>query len=196
MPIKPAFSAIELLLVAGVTAILVAIAVPGYLDAKVRAEVVDVQVSLNMVSNALLQYHLETSEFPEARPVGDRHPLTRLYMTDFLTQEPVDRFKTNLEGLGGVYTNSYFGYAYVDPAAPTFRHFHSQLMAKAAAGGGSTYNSKYWFLNSIGPDQTHYRDEGQGRGSGVGNQLGVVEYDPTNGTFSLGEITRAQFGGF
>lgn len=46
MPIKPAFSAVELLLVAGITAILVAIAVPGYLDAKVRAEVTNVNISL------------------------------------------------------------------------------------------------------------------------------------------------------
>ena len=41
MPFKPAFSVIELLLVAGIISILVSIAVPGYLDAKLRAEVVD-----------------------------------------------------------------------------------------------------------------------------------------------------------
>ncbi|MDP8242467.1 MAG: hypothetical protein P9L94_00190 [Candidatus Hinthialibacter antarcticus] len=194
MPIKPAFSAIELLIVAGITAILVAIAVPGYLDAKVRAEVVDVRVSLNQISNALLQYHLEQSDFPESPTYDNPKPLNRLIKTELLTQEPTDRFKQGLSGLGGLYSNSVLGYDYVNPTDNRFVFFHASNMAKSS--GSSAYRTKkYWFMHSIGPDQTDYRDEGLGRLSGVGNELGIVEYDPTNGTFSLGEITRTQIGG-
>ena len=56
MPIQPGFSAIELLLVAGIISLLVAIAVPNYMEAKIRAEVSDVKITLQRCENALIQY--------------------------------------------------------------------------------------------------------------------------------------------
>ncbi|MBI1387461.1 MAG: hypothetical protein GC154_03330 [bacterium] len=195
MPIKPAFSAVELLLVAGISAILVAIAVPGYLDAKVRAEVVDVKWTLKVINDGLIQYHLESSDFPEAPSMQSPKPLLRLYDGNMLTQEPVDRFKKGLKGMGGFYDDVLIGYDYIDPNNRLYRGYHARLTAKVGVPR-SSYNSKYWILKSIGPDQTDFRDEAQGRLSGVPNEMGVVDYDPTNGTFSLGEITRSQYGVF
>lgn len=194
MPIKPAFSAVELLLVAGITAILVAIAVPGYLDAKVRAEVVDVRTTLRTVNNALIQYQIDTNEFPEPPSIANPQPLQRLITTGLLNRQPVDRFKEGLRGLGSFYADPFIAFDYIDSKHASLHRFMARRINTSNRYYASSYLSSqsYWYLKSIGPDQTDYRDEGLNRLSNRRNELGIVEYNPTNGIFSLGEIVRSQ----
>lgn len=188
---KPAFSAVELLLVAGISAILVAIAVPGYMEAKVRAEVVDVKYMLRNVNHALIQYSIDYSQFPEMPSVNTPHPLKRLQDNRFLTARPEDRFKKGLQGYGSYYTDSLLDYNYMDLEKIFFRKVRARLVSNASLITNNNQTRGPWYLRSIGPDQTDWRDEGGGRGSGRANEF-FTEYNPTNGVFSLGEIILVQ----
>ena len=192
MPINPGFSAVELLLVAGIIAILVAIAVPGYLEAKVRAEIADVNNTLTLVHHALIQYKVEYNQFPE-KPLlvyGYPNPLTRLVNTQFLPTEPLDRFKERLKEYGEYYSDPLMGYDYMDPNKAVFTKIFAKVSANAKNMFVGSKGNEYWFIKSIGPDQIDYRDEGGGkRISHNQNMQGIVDYNPTNGVFSLGEIT-------
>ncbi len=182
---KPAFSAVELLLVAGISAILVAIAVPGYMEAKVKAEVADVNQTIKQTHYALISYRMDHNNFPEPRTRGS---LKRLNLNNYMNKEPIDRFKEKLGGFGGHYSEPYLGYSYLEPQYT----MHSKIFARIKSGYNITVNSEQnqgpWYLKSIGPDQTDYLDEGGGRSSNIANYL--LDYDPTNGTFSLGEIIQ------
>lgn len=192
---KPAFSAVELLLVAGISSILVAIAVPGYMEAKARAQTVHVQDMLRQVDMAIAQYRLEYNQFPEQCTLGAPNSLRRLIQTQIISFEPLDRFKVeNLRPLGGYYADSYLWYGYMTPEREEFNL--TLAMINKAAALSSTSNlgllpdSRYWFIKSIGPDQTDWHDEGGERNSKKNNIQGMVQYDPSNGVFSLGEIYK------
>ncbi len=196
MPIKPAFSAVELLLVAGIASILVAIAVPGYMEAKARAETADVASLLRQVEMGLVQYKVDYNHFldPPYSPVSP-NPLRRLVNTQLVNFDPVDRFKDGLRGYGGYYADQYLGYGHLTPDReefqPTLNRINQDIgIASSGSNTGYVSVNRYWYVKSIGPDQTDWNDEGGERNSNKKNRLGMVEYDPTNGVFSLGEIIR------
>lgn len=191
MPIKPAFSAVELLLVAGISAILVAIAVPNFLEAKVRAEVVDVRATLINCQNALIQYGVSFNKIPEIHP-NSPPPMSRLVRAGMLSLEPIDRFKEGLQdkGFGALYADPYIGFDNLETM------LSRTVYAKVVRGMNGAFNNKTtaelaWVLKSIGPDQTDFQDEGLERGTNRPNPMGIVRYDPSNGVFSLGEILQA-----
>lgn len=189
---KPAFSAVELLLVAGISAILVAIAVPGYMEAKLKAEVADVHASMRSIHDGLLTYKIDYSQFPPPRMApGSRHPLQKIYNMGYLSKEPIDRFKEKLEGYGGRYTDPYIGYGFMDPNDRLFIKMYARMQANSIPIPTNGTSHGPWYLKSIGPDQTDHYDEGGGRGSNKANEY-FVEYDPSNGVFSLGEIISDQ----
>lgn len=145
----------------------------------------------------MIHYNIDTNEFPEPASIGSPQPLRRLYNLDLLSQEPLDRFKEGLQGLGGFYADPYISFEYIDPKNQGFHLFHARRIANARDRGVSHLGSnRYWYLRSIGPDQMDYRDEGLERLSNRRNELGIVDYDPTNGVFSLGEIIRTQIDSF
>ncbi len=190
---KPAFSAVELLLVAGIASILVAIAVPGYMEAKARAETTDVRAMQRQVGNAILQYKIDCNQFPEPCIFGSPNTLHRLVQKDFMSVEPSDRFKdNNLKGLGGYYSDPYLWYGWLTPDReeykPTLTQINDAISSSSGNSLGILPEKRYWFLKSIGPDQTDWHDEGGERNSKKSNILGMVQYDATNGVFSLGEI--------
>ncbi len=192
MPIKPAFSAVELLLVAGISAILVAIAVPGYLDAKVRAEVVDMRLTLREIQGALLQYKIDYNKilpFKNSYAYSSPSPLLKLSQLQMLSAKPEDRFKKGLKGYGGFYADPYVSYENPTPKNPVYQNILARMIANSPNSAlTENISENYWLLRSIGPDQTDFRDEGLGRGSNNKNPLNMIEYDPSNGVFSLGEI--------
>lgn len=192
MPIKPAFSAVELLLVAGISAILVVIAMPGYMDAKIRAEVADATLTVREVKHAIIQYKLDFNKYPESPQFGMPHPLNRLVQHQYLSNTPNDRFKEGLEGIGGYYSDQIIGFDYMFPNNPVYQ-LTLKRRSSTIASNSNTYNNDIqyaWFVKSIGPDRTDFHDEGFGRGSNNPNPLDLVEWDVSNGLISLGEIVN------
>lgn len=90
---KPTFTLLELVLVAGVVAVLATVAMPNYVDARLRAQTADVQVELNAVTSALLRYRVDTNAFPQVATYSHA-ALGRLERTEFLNFTPIDKFKS------------------------------------------------------------------------------------------------------
>lgn len=197
MPVQPGFSAIELLLVAGIISLLVAIAVPNFLDAKVRAEVAEVNMTLNKTNNALKMYKTDYNRIPEKIYLTSSGPaLTRLVNAGYpqMSSIPVDRFKAGLksEMLGPLYEDDYITYENINSPG-LFNIYGKVLRRDRYESFTPNANNSQWILKSIGPDRTDFIDEGLGRGTYQNNMAGLTVYDTSNGIFSLGEIIKSNF---
>ncbi|MFH1743224.1 MAG: type II secretion system protein GspG [bacterium] len=172
---KPAFSVIELLLVAGILSIIVAIAVPNYLDAKVRAQVTQVRLDLNRVEGALQFYHLDTNRYPPAIP-----GLSLLEEEPWLSSHPAyDCFK---EHAPNPFPSLYLDYGFID-ASEARQANNGRWMGKTVSSPAQTIpqdGREVWLLSSVGPERSITLF-----GNGV-----PVSYDPTNGVLSPGKIYR------
>lgn len=73
-PLSSAFTLIELLVVVAIISILASIAVPNFLDAKVRANVSRVKNDLRAISTAAETYHIDNDHYPYRRGTGTLNP--------------------------------------------------------------------------------------------------------------------------
>ncbi len=173
---KQGFTLIELLIVVAIIAILAAIAVPNFLEAQTRSKSSGAHSEMRTLSVALNVYHIDTGKFPPQPDIidtGERRmglaPLTTPIA--YMTSLPNDPFSTEDGKLRQIY--------YVDIAKnPTFP-------------AGSRDINKY-VLGSVGPDsQDQFNDVIKDLIVDGFTQIyesGI--YDPTNGTFSHGDLVR------
>ena len=179
------FTLIELLVVVGIIAILAAIAMPNFLDAQARAKVSAVKNDLRVVTLALESYRTDFNQYPSARgilanvndpfvnPVSRRlQPLTT--PISYMSSVPRDAFRCR-DGWGLSDTSDMDGLDYVCAEDVPTR------------GCGIT-SGGWWRLNSAGPD-LYQAWGGRPVGDFECNERGV-DYDPTNGTRSPGDIVR------
>jgi prepilin-type N-terminal cleavage/methylation domain-containing protein len=197
LPLHPpryrcAFTLIELLIVVAIIAILAAIAVPNLLEAQVRSKVARVKTDHRTLAIALDSYFVDNQSYPRDH--------------DNLTPEDADRWSWGPAGnqVGFYYVTTPIAYISSltrDPFA-TSKGMLSQSVKYVApfyhlASGsdnpiyGMNRVHAYLFV-SLGADnrdntqrQDYWPSEGQ--------EVGMGQYDPTNGTRSDGDIYR--FGG-
>jgi type II secretory pathway pseudopilin PulG len=177
---KPGLSIIELLLVAGVISILVAIAAPNYFDARVRAQVTQVRLDLNRVEGALLYYRIDKNRYPPS-PREDPLPLRHLERGPWLSSPAFDLFKEDAPKLNP-FKNPYLDYDFID--AREAQALAGQWMGKrsVAAVGEQPQRDVHqtWIVSSVGPARIRVP---------LGPSL-PTPYDPTNGVVSAGKIYR------
>jgi prepilin-type N-terminal cleavage/methylation domain-containing protein len=185
------FTLIELLIVIAIILILIAIALPNFLEAQIRAKVARVEADLRTVTIALETYYLDWGQYaPQSEDEFDftAHGLAQLTTPlTYLAELPYDAFVGHQsQAQDGVPV--YFEMASTSPNP--FR---------AAAGFKPPKNIHAYALYSHGPNVT---DDFDGEGSwpfgGVGPQcnsegITTINYSPTNGTRSRGNIHN--FGG-
>lgn len=193
MPVSPGFSAIELLLVAGIISLLVAVAVPNFLDAKVRTEVAEVQTTLDRTNSAIIVYRTDYNRLPEKSTYSSGPALQRLVNANYPQFDtiPLDRFKTGLDNelLGPLYEDNYITYDNLNN--PQSAATYGKLFRRDRYDSFTPGSNNQWIVKSIGPDRTDFLDEGLGRGTFQQNLAGLTIYNPSNGVFSLGEIVKA-----
>ncbi len=169
---KHGFTLIELLIVVAIIAILAAIAIPNFLAAQVRAKVSRARGELRTVATALESYFVDnnyyplTTETPEPSgiiPISVSTPIAYLS-----SARPVDPFKQ----------------PGTDPDQQIYT-YHNLIWDVYSA----TYQNAYgqWRMCSIGPDAEYWNTRPR-----VMDWRHVMEYDPTNGTVSFGNIWRSQ----
>ena len=180
------FTLIELLIVVGILAILATIALPNFLEAQTRAKVARVQTDLRTIAGALEAYHVDFNAYPPATGVGIHYsppytnpmnqrliPLTS--PISYISSVPQDPYLPDQVILGDS-TDPYVTYDYVDGLS------HPSL-------GSAISSGSVWRVVSAGPDRLMAWGGAEiSRGLNV-NQAGV-DYDPTNGTLSVGELVR------
>jgi general secretion pathway protein G len=190
---KKGFTLIELLIVVAIIAILAAIAVPNFLEAQIRSKASRCKADMRSVANAIESYIVDNNKYPpmsdknqnstwdlwqDVGAGGDDHARTPSYLTTpiaYITSLPYDPFiaGSTLSGsdwiieLGKRY--AYFNYQ-------QFKETDTYYSPTRHADAGD------WLMYGYGPDKDPTND-----GNGV-----YINYDPTNGTVSFGNIFRTQ----
>ena len=193
---KKAFTLIELLIVVAIIAILAAIAVPNFLEAQTRAKVSRVQSDLRTLATGIESYTVDNNKpmtcwvsatavagrslfYPEvasavsARFIRLTTPIA--YVTTVLRDPFVPEKNMSRHGVS---TNEYDTYDYI--SAFDFEKETSKRAAAITSGAG-------WRLASAGPDGMQYYGGAQ---TGLATNQYGVDYDPTNGTKSIGDLVR------
>jgi len=178
-----AFTLIELLIVIAIILILIAIALPNFLEAQIRAKVTRVRADMRSVHTALEAYYTDYRQYPSdgddlfaSNPIVDFdvHLRLRVLTTPVahITELPIDPFHGEKIGYPGEdflfpgpppYTYSYntFGSYFGDPT-----NFQPPNSGKPDNFG----------LTSIGPSLA------------FDSLQGPIQYAPTNGSKSAGDI--------
>jgi type II secretion system protein G len=183
-----AFTLIELLVVVAIIAILAAIAVPNLLEAQIRAKVSRVKADERSVATAMEAYRVDSQNYPaENYPSPEQvsayngqflpnsvklRPITT--PVAYMTSLPVDAFDPGTDPLNLVGPHTFHYASINDPLDPDATPFYM--------GANEAHVSFSWIIQSYGPD----------RGSDVGNTSywQFPDYDPSNGTVSVGNILR------
>jgi len=177
------FTLIELLIVVAIIAILAAIAVPNFLEAQVRAKVSRVKNDFRTIALGLEAYRTDNNDYiphyvypyEMARAEMNRLSTPIAYMTSI----PSDPFSIYDQTM---WTGNRYRYERVEKLATVSINAFPENGWMGTLGGDwalAQYNQgKVWMLWSIGPDRVHtfYID--------------ALQYDPTNGSMSRGDIIR------
>lgn len=203
---KNAFTLIELLIVVAIIAILAAIAVPNFLEAQVRSKVSRCKADQRSVATALEAYRVDNNKYPmgywSSRSVLSvaSHGVRRLSPLTtpvaYITSIPEDPFmntgyyhsSTTYLPAGAVQTET-FAYESTSPMLKSGVTYSSMFFTAYA------HDVKYW-MRSVGPSRiVGGSDSRYFGGEAAVTQFPVMQpYDATNGTTSVGEIYRTNFG--
>lgn len=181
-----ALTLIELLLVVAIITILASLAAVNYLDAQIRAKVAAAEQGMRVLAVALEAYAADENKYPPAGGVGfyETEPFTNPVSTrliplttpvSYLSSIPKDPFLATAAWGGDFNPHVYDTFDYIDADALPYR------------GSGITSGGA-WRTNSAGPDL--YQAYGGRPVSDIEANRRGVDYDPTNGTRSTGDIVR------
>jgi prepilin-type N-terminal cleavage/methylation domain-containing protein len=174
------FTLIELLVVVAIIAIVSSIAIVNFMAAQTRSKVARVKSELNMVTTAIESYYVDNNAYP----------LTTGYAP--LTNEPIGILPNQLSTPIGYITNVRFR----DPFGSSDIIDNQQIFTYQNIPEyiQNNPNSNYWPIAlqvygdwricSIGPDRDYYN----------GGVAPSIQYDPSNGTSSVGNIWVGQKG--
>jgi prepilin-type N-terminal cleavage/methylation domain-containing protein len=201
---RKAFTLIELLIVVAIIAILAAIAVPNFLEAQMRSKVSRVKADMRSLATGIESYTVDNNKAPTVwlrdepgisgqsvffaeitsgavSPRFKRITTPVAYMTSILRDVFVNvgRVKT----VDGNVAKGYDTYDY-------FTDYDTLTGPLSSHGGGAANTcGANWRVVSAGPDGIMAFGGGYvGQPVAWGEQ--GVDYDPTNGTVSSGDIVR------
>lgn len=167
------FTLIELLIVVAIIGILAAIAVPNFINARLRALIARVYAEEKAINEAYLMYRMDNGSWP---PHVDGDPAQYRYVTTpiaYLTTSIYDPFQkegvTDSASLGW-----YRGQYHEEPGYQMRAEFYATGDAAARRYADEHKNSAF-FCRSVGPDMDRQAEL-------------TVPYDITNGLVSQGTL--------
>lgn len=190
---KHGFTLIELLIVVAIIAILAAIAVPNFLEAQTRAKVSRTRSDMRTIATALESYFVDNNKYPTDRP--PRTPVGGSG-TETIGNELTSPI-AYLSSLGIV--DDVFKVGRTDLQTTDWRrryNFRNTLSLAVGPPANNTFASHVarregsWRLVSAGPDRFTFNNALGTNAADYQDFNFTVNYDPTNGTISLGDIFR------
>ncbi|MCG3196212.1 MAG: hypothetical protein GHCLOJNM_00684 [bacterium] len=179
------FTLIELLIVIAIILILIAIALPNFLEAQLRAKVAKVEGDLRSIATAMESYFIQYRMYPPDHD-PDAQPKGLYFLTTpikFMTVVPEDSF--NQAGTGFDPGEAFFEMASTGRpwvANPLFRN-PPKINAYAVFSHGPAHRDTF-SDNDAWPCSSPTIDP-------CPNTMGYLRYSPTNGSSSIGAILRA-----
>ena len=171
------FTLIELLIVVAIIGILAAIAVPNFLNARLRAMLSRVYAEHRMLEDALTAYHLDANAYPVDNGSGVIRPAARTIEFNGIQQ--------TITGIGVLTTPvAYIPQIPKDPFIPLdnpktdWIECYVYFGSNAPFPYGTFTGRAYYMFYSIGPDGEWQAGFGDDR------------YHVTNGLISRGDIIR------
>jgi len=179
------FTLIELLIVIAIILILIAIALPNFLEAQIRAKIAATRGDLRTVAIAMESYFTDWGMYPPDHDPDQLGPASSglFQLTTplkYLQQLPTDRFNSGNSGLGSAESRWY--------------EMASTGVAPIAASNTRPVLNAYIFW-SRGPDVLdNFNDNDgwpyQGPADPCPTRIGYLNYSPTNGTNSNGDLDQ------
>lgn len=207
------FTLIELLIVVSIISILAAIAVPNFLEAQTRAKVARVKNDMRSMATALESYRVDTNRYMQRSKVPGGGSLLGLADVNrrqieiaggvdgtqirgglttpiaYISTLPVDVFENRVAAPNRVL--DYYSPILVEHMRDSRFGFPQFDYTRELLAGGNEVYTFGWMLLSVGPDAQLGNSANQANYPIVSSFASwVVEYDPTNGTISPGNITR------
>lgn len=199
---RKAFTLIELLIVVAIIAVLAAIAVPNFMEAQVRAKTSAALSDMRTIKTALEAYQVDYAEYPPNRTDNDQvmHmdgmmrlafvPTTLTTPIAYLPMIPLDPFKPK------IMHDHVHAFGYVSPLnVPEMSRQNYRALVEER--NPMTTPAPKYALFSPGPDQEFgammmMTDMGPPPTYMMMVPMGrsPVQYDPTNGTLSAGDLVR------
>ena len=205
---KKAFTLIELLIVVAIIAILAAIAVPNFLEAQVRSKVSRAKSDMRSLATAIESYAVDNKHYPSMVAPnyldGDGflngpsvfNPGELGVSSRFIWLTTPQPYITSV--FRDPFINPSVKYAYdpygdILPTYDTYDYVSARTLSPSGALGGQRgaagCSGAMWHIVSAGPDKKNCYGGGQDDYPLVTKE-GGVDYDPTNGTISTGDIVR------
>ena len=190
---KKGFTLIELLIVVAIIAILAAIAVPNFLEAQTRAKTSRVKADMRSLNTALEAYRIDFNRYAPMSDYGltdspylsapgfhSRMPSVLTTPLAYMTSLPLDIFMPKSTFSSPTYPESTkVGYRFV--------YFNYDNMIRDNPGSATLPPRRdvagSWLFYSYGPDKDPLN---------LGAGSVYINFDPTNGTVSAGNIFRTQ----
>ncbi len=190
---RAAFTLIELLVVIAIISIISLIGLSNMMEASIRSKVSRTKLELRVLAGALESYALDNNAYIPFVRGGSGHLTSRVIVpmsyrlsrlttpVSYITHIPIDVFNTvaTSDGSPLIFFDTF---DYADVAS--LNACNSPKGAGATSGG-------WWRLSSAGPDQIQSfgGDIAEIGANSIINNFGV-DYDPSNGTISIGDIVR------
>jgi len=180
------FTLIELLIVIAIILILIAIALPNFLEAQLRARITRVQGEFRTLATAIEAYKSEYGKYPPASDLTDPARRRRVQVVQryvllttpipFMKVIPTDPFFDQdipLEAISTMW------------GAKVYDYFEREFSALSTAPWGPDPQAQHaiWFIHSIGPDLVLSDIRGA-------EFYYILPYSPTNGSKSSGDLVR------
>ncbi len=177
-PLKSGFTLIELLIVVAIIGILAAIAVPNFLNARLRAQISRVESELKSVNDAYLMYNMDNQKWPphiDGDIAQHRFVTTPIAYLSTSIEDPFQKEGTTDSRTLGWYKGQY----HEEPGRQMIKEYFGTRDPASIRYGNQNIGAAY-FARSVGPDMDAAMER-------------TVPYDITNGLKSHGTLARALY---